>query len=169
MGKKGSLKNYIILLCIMLFTVICVFYILNLYKQYNDEKLKTSVISSVLSEVKYDDLSSIVKERDFLVVYMCSSSELKCRNFESKFKDYLVKNDLTTDTVYLSLGYSGDNDNYISRIYNDYKSDTLMKKLNNYPSILIFSNGEIIDLFSPNKDSSNTITLAKEFLSGYVS
>lgn len=168
MSKKGSLKNYIILLFIMLLTILIVLYSLNLYKQYNDEKLKTSVISSVLSEIKYDDLTSIVKERDYLIVYMCSTSELKCRSFESKFKDYLVKNNLTTDTVYLSLGYNGDRKEIIYNIYNDYKSDTLIKKISNYPTILIFKEGKIIDLYSPSKDSLSTVENAEEFLSGYI-
>ena len=168
MSKKGSLKNYIILLFIMLLTILIVLYSLNLYKQYNDEKLKTSVISSALSEIKYDDLTSIVKERDYLIVYMCSTSELKCRSFESKFKDYLVKNNLTTDTVYLSLGYDGDRKETIYNIYNDYKSDTLIKKISNYPTILIFKEGKIIDLYSPSKDSLSTLENAEEFLSGYI-
>lgn len=168
MSKKGSLKNYIILLFIMLLTILIVLYSLNLYKQYNDEKLKTSVISSVLSEIKYDDLTSIVKERDYLIVYICSTSELKCRSFESKFKDYLVKNNLTTDTVYLSLGYDGDRKETIYNIYNDYKSDTLIKKISNYPTILIFKEGKIIDLYSPSKDSLSTLENAEEFLSGYI-
>ncbi len=165
--KKGSLKSYIILFFIMTFTILLTIYALNLYKQYNDSKLGTSVISSVLREVNYNDLDNVVRERDFLVVYMCSSSESKCRNFENKFKDYIVKNNLSDDIVYLNIGYNSDENHLLTRIYNEYKHEDLIKKLYNYPSIVVFSGGKIIDLLSPSDDITDVNNLVKEFLEGY--
>ena len=72
--KRGDLKSYIILTIIVVGTLVGVFYILNWYKQYNDSKLSIPVISSVLREVTYNDLETVVRERDFLVVYMCTAS-----------------------------------------------------------------------------------------------
>ncbi len=153
-----SIKNYIILFFIMIISIIITIYILNLYKQYNDEKLSTSVISSVLSEIKYDDLDNVVKDRDFLIIYICSSKESECRNFERDFKEYVIKNDLSDDMAYLNI----DSNSIINKIYINYKHEDLVKKLNDYPSLLIFSNGKIIDLIS-----SNDTLVFEEFLRGY--
>lgn len=165
--KKGSLKSYLVLFLIMVGTIILTFYVLNLYKQYNDSKLSVPVISSVLREVNYNDLDNIVKERDFLVVYMCSSSESKCRNFENKFKDYIVKNNLSDDIVYLNIGYSSDENNVLDKIYSEYKHEDLIKKLYNYPSLVVFSGGKIIDLLSPSENITDINSLVEEFLEGY--
>lgn len=157
MNKKG-IKNYIILFCIMISFIIVTIYILNLYKQYNDEKLNTSVISEVLSEIKYDDLNSVVNDRDFLIVYICSSKENKCRNFERSFKDYVINNNLSLDMAYLNIN----NIDILNKVYNNYKHEDLIKKLNNYPSLLVFSDGKIIDLIS-----SNDVLVFEDFLGGY--
>ncbi len=165
--KKGDIKSYIILLITISITLIITFYALNWYKQYNNSKLSIPVISSVLREVTYEDLESVVKERDFLVVYMCTSSETKCRNFESKFKNYIKDQNLSDEIVYLNIGRDEEENNIISRVYYEYKSENLIKKINDYPTLLIFNGGKIVDLLSPTKDSQVSINSVRQFLSGY--
>jgi hypothetical protein len=42
----------------------------------------------------------------------------------------------------------------------------LFKKLNNYPSILVFNERKIIDLLSPSKNSELSIAKVRDFLKG---
>ena len=145
--KKGSLKNYIILGIIVLCTLIAVFYLLNWYKQYKDIKLSEAVISSTIKEVKYDELDTVLQERDFLIVYMCTSSENKCRKFEEKFGKYINNNNLNEEIIYFDI----ENKDNLVNIYEKYKHEDLRKKLGDYPMLFVFSEGKIIDLLS-NKD-----------------
>lgn len=164
--KKINNKNYIILTLIIITTILASLYILSWYRQYNDTKLSNSVITETLTEVKYDNLDSILQERDFLIVYMCTTSESICRNFEAKFNDYITDNNLNSDIVYLSLGLREDENNYLTKIYNKYKSNHIIKKINKYPTLLIFSEGKIIDILT---SDNKTITIGEveQFLKGY--
>ena len=103
--KEVKTKNYFVLLLIILSTIITSLYLFSWYKQYDNNKLNDPVITDTLMEVKYNNLSNILQERDFLVVYMCTTSEKTCRSFESKFKKYITSNNLNDDIVYLNLGF----------------------------------------------------------------
>lgn len=168
MSKKlKGIKNYLILGAMIIITFIITIYALSWYKQYNDTKLGVPVISSVLAEVNYDELDNILKERDIVILYMCTSSELKCRNFEVKFKKYIKAENLNSDIIYFNLGDYKDENDILDKIYNKYKSEDLLKKLNNYPSILIFNEGELIDLLSPSSNKELSINKVDSFLQDY--
>ncbi len=167
MEKKKTLKNYLTLLLIICFTCILSLYVFSFCKQYKEIKLGTPVITEVLSEVKYDNLDSFLYERDFVVLYMCTTSEVMCRNFEVKLKKFIVDNNLSDDIVYLNLGDYSVNNNLLYKVYTKYKHKDLIKKINNYPTFLIFSDGKIIDLLSPNKKESLSIENVKDFFEGY--
>ena len=164
--KEVKTKNYFVLLLIIISTIIISLYLFSWYRQYDNNKINKPVITDILMEVKYNNLSNILQERDFLVVYMCTTSEKKCRSFESKFKDYITTNNLNDDIVYLNLGFKNDENDYCNKIYNKYKSNDLVKKVNKYPTLLIFKNGKIIDMLSSD-DSKLTINEIEQFLKGY--
>lgn len=165
--KEIKLKNYVISILIVLGTFLVSFYILTWYRQYNKNILKLPVINDVLSSVKYNELDEVVKDREFLILYACTSSESKCRSFEYKLKSFINERDLSDDIVYFNLGYSKDNNNYINKIYNTYKSDRLLKKINGYPVFMVFNEGNIIDILSSSKERIISVTDLEEFLEGY--
>lgn len=152
--KKIKFKNYIILIAIVLFTFFLTFYILTWYKNYKERDLHIPVISEVLREIKYDDIEAITKERDLLFVYLCTSKEDICRNFEYKFKGYINDNDLNEYIVYLNVGYDSDLNNIVGKVYDNYRLKSLKKKVLNYPVIYVFSDGKIIDVLSLGKSPS---------------
>lgn len=164
--KKIATKNYIILTVLILGTLLACLYLFTWYKQYHETKLQTPVITEVVSEVKLDNLNTVLQERDFLILYMCTSSQTVCRTFEEKLGDYIKQEELVDDFVYLNLGYNSDEKNYITTIYNRYKHEDLVKKVYRYPSIFIFKDGKIVDLLSSNKKNIS-MTKVKEFLEGY--
>lgn len=165
--KKTELKNYLILTIIILVTLVITFYILSWYKQYNDTKLKTPVISDTLTEVSYEDINTITKERNFLLVYACYSAEDKCRNFEYKFKDYIKQNDLSDSMVYLKLGEKYINNSRLQDFYLKNKSSDLSTAKINYPTIMVFVDGKIVNVLRVNKNEKITVKMVKNFLSGY--
>lgn len=164
--KNVKPKSYFVLGLIIVATIIVSFYLFSWYKHYNDNKLSNSVISDTLMEVKYDDLDSVLRERDFLIVYMCTTSEKMCRSFEAKFKDYVANNNLNDDIVYLSLGFKNDENDYSVKIYDRYKGINLVKKINKYPTLLVFKSGEIIDILS-SSDKVLSLSQIDDFLKGY--
>ena len=165
--KEIPAKNYIFLGIIIIITIIGVLYICSWYKQYNDTKTNTPIITSALREVKYDNLNTVLTERDVLIMYMCTTDENICRSFEKKFSEYIKDNNLTEEIVYLNLGYSSDENDLLSTVYNTYKSDTLVKKIYEYPTLVIFNQGEIVDVLSSNSKNKITIDQVSEFLESY--
>ncbi len=167
MEKEIKPKNYFILLGMILITFVISFYVFSWLKQYNDAKLGNPTIISVIAEAKYDNLDSLLKERNLVVLYMCTTSEKVCRDFEVDLKKYIIEKNLSDEIVYFNLGDKQVDDEILNKIYNKYKHEDLIKKLNKYPSLLILSEGKIIDLLSPNKDNKLTISAVDEFLEGY--
>ena len=165
--KKVPIKNYIILGIIIFITVLAVLYICSWYKQYNNTKVDEPVITSVLPKVEYNNLDTVVKERDLVIVYMCTTKENICRSFEKKFSSFVKDNNLTDDIIYLNLGYSEDENGMLDKLYNKYKSEDLVKKVYEYPSLVIFSEGKIVDVLSSNNENKVTIPKVEEFLEGY--
>ena len=133
-------------------------------KQYRNIKYQTSVITSSIHEIKYNNLQSMVKENDFFVLYTCNNIDKKCRMFSKEFKNYIDDNNLNEKIIYYNLENEKPLSN-ITTLYNEYKGETLLKKLNNYPSILIFNRGKIIDFLIINDKTD--IDDVNEFLKGY--
>ncbi len=167
MLKNKNIKNYFILTGMIILTLTITLYLFAWLKQYKDIKLGEPIIIEVIPEVKYDNLDSFLKERNFQVLYMCTTRESVCRKFESKLKKFIIENNLSEEIVYFNIGDHKAEEGILDKIYNKYKHNDLIKKLNEYPSLLIFSEGRIIDLLSPNKQGNISITSVKNFLEGY--
>lgn len=167
MDKKIPIKNYVILSLIVIFTLIAVVYIFAWYKQYEDSKVVKPVITNTIREVEYNNLSTVVRERDILIMYMCTTTESVCRSFEKKFSTYIKENNLSDNVIYLNLGYDSDENGLLDKVYNKYKTDTLVKKISSYPTIVVFSDGKIVDALSSSKKDKITIEKLEEFLKSY--
>ena len=165
--KEIPLQNYVILGVIIIITLLGVIYLCSWYRQYHDNKINQPVITSVLREVQFNNLDTVLTERDMLIMYMCTTDENICRSFEKKFSEYIKDNNLTEEIVYLNLGYSSDENDLLSTVYNTYKSDTLVKKVYEYPTLVIFNQGEIVDVLSSNSKNKITIDQVSEFLESY--
>lgn len=165
--KEIPTQNYIILGVIIIITLLGVIYLCSWYRQYHDNKINQPVITSVLREVQFNNLDTVLTERDMLIMYMCTTDENICRSFEKKFSEYIKDNNLTEEIVYLNLGYSSDENDLLSTVYNTYKSDTLVKKIYEYPTLVIFNQGEIVDVLSSNSKNKITIDQVSEFLESY--
>ena len=165
--KEKPIKNYIVLGSIIIVTLLIALYSFSWYKQYEETKINTPIIESTLRAVEYNNLETVLKERDVLIMYMCTTNEDVCRSFEKKFVNFVKENNLTEDIIYLNLGYNQDENNLLEKVYNKYKSDNLVKKVYNYPTLIIFNEGKIVDVLSANKKDKITIEKVKQFLESY--
>lgn len=166
-AKEIPTKNYLVLGVIILITITACVYLFSWFRQYNNSKINTPIITSTLREVEYNNLNTVLRERDVLIMYMCTTDESVCRNFEKKFASYVKDNNLTEEIIYLNLGYNNDEKGLLSTVYNQYKSDTLVKKVYEYPTLLIFNDGKIVDVLSSNGKDKLTIKDVDHFLEGY--
>ena len=80
---KKIVKNYFILALIFLAVVLLVWYICKWYTVCNDYKKEIPVIRGTLNyEITESDFEHYILENPSSVVYMCTASEEKCRDFE---------------------------------------------------------------------------------------
>ncbi len=165
--RKIPTKNYIILGVIILIAIITTIYLCSWYKNYSENKITKPIITNTLREVEYNNLNTVLKERDILIMYMCTTDEDICRNFEKKFAKYIKENNLTEEIIYLNLGYSSDEKNLLDKVYNTYKSDNLVKKVYEYPTLIIFNEQKIVDVLSSNGKNKITIKQVEDFLEDY--
>ncbi len=166
-NKKIPIKNYIILGSIVVIALLVSMYLFSWYRQYTDNKVNQPIITDTLREVEYNNLNTVLKERDVLIMYMCTTDEDICRSFEKKFSSFVKDNNLTEEIVYLNLGYSSDNSGLLDKVYSKYKSDDLVKKVYSYPTLLIFNQGKIVDVLSSNGKNKITIDQVEDFLESY--
>ena len=165
--KEIPTKNYFVLGIIILITVLFFVYLFSWLEQYNDSKINAPIITSTLREVEYNNLNTVLAERDMLIMYMCTTDESICRSFEKKFVSYIKENNLSEDIMYLNLGYDSDENNLLSKVYNEYKSPDLVKKIYEYPTLLIFNDSKIVDVLSSNGETKLTIEDVDSFLESY--
>jgi len=165
--REIPFKNYIMLGVIIISTLLISLYIFSWYRQYSNNTITKPIITSTLREVEYDNLPNVLQERDVLVMYMCTTSQDICRNFEKKFSEYIKDNNLSEEIIYLNLGYSNDENNLLNKVYQEYKSDNLVKKVYQYPTLLIFNQGKIVDVLSSSNKHKINIEQVDEFLESY--
>lgn len=165
--KEIPAKNYLVLGIIIIITLLACVYLFSWFRQYNNSRVNTPIITSTLREVEYNNLNTVLQERDVLIMYMCTTDQSICRSFEKKFEKFIKENNLTEEIIYLNLGYNEDENNLLSKVYNQYKSDKLVKKVYEYPTLLIFNEGKIIDVLSSNGKDKLTIDDVDQFLEGY--
>ncbi|MGM9879324.1 MAG: DUF6568 family protein [Bacilli bacterium] len=166
-NKKIPVKNYIILGTIIIITLLVSMYLFSWYRQYADNRISKPIITETLREVEYNNLNTVLKERDVLIMYMCTTDEDICRSFEKKFASFVKDNNLTEEIVYLNLGYSSDESGLLDKVYSKYKSDDLVKKVYSYPTLLIFNQGKIVDVLSSSGKNKISINQVEDFLESY--
>ena len=115
--NKKKIKNYIILAVIFLAAIGLTLYLCKWYNVYDEYQKQTPVIRDTLNELSIEEIDHYVIDNPTAVVYMCTSSELKCRNFEKDFKKLIKNENLQEEMVYLNLS-----DVDIKSFYNSWNS-----------------------------------------------
>lgn len=158
--KKSTLKNYLILTLIFLITIIITLYFCKCYYVYHDSIKEIPVIRGVLSEITTEELEHYILENPNCNIYMCTSSDTRCRSFEESFIKLIKKKNLQEDIVYLNL--SNANQEEFLKTFNDkYKYKT--KLTSNYPAIVMFEEAQVSNILQEEEENL-TIMKTKQFI-----
>ncbi len=159
--KKGSLHNYILLIIIFMLCIGIVLYVCQMYKVYDEEQKKTPIIQGELSEIYQEDLDHFILENPTVVLYMCTSNDEICRDFEKSFLKLLKKREYNNEIVYLNLT-NQDIDQFIKSFNTTYPNKVKLTK--NYPSFVLFEDGKIKSILQGSENKKLTISKVKQFL-----
>ena len=158
-GKRG-IKNYIQVVVLFVIAIVIVLYLSNWYNNYKKDKLSVSVINGVLSEIHYEELDPYLQENDgTMYLYMCTSDEDICRNFEKDFIKIIKKKNLFDKITYLNLTTKENKNEFLKEFNNRYADK---QKVYAYPVIVRFKDGKIKEVIG----GKNGLTINK--LKNYI-
>lgn len=158
---KKRFKNYIILIIIFILCWGLTLYLCEWYKVYNDYEKQTPVIRGTLSEITYEDLDHYVVDVPSVIVYICTSYDDNCRNFEKNFKKYVNKKDLNDSIVYLNIT-NIDKQQFINDFNNKYNYKG--KLTGNYPAFVSFKDGKINSVLQATDNKNLSLSKVDSFL-----
>lgn len=159
--EKNYFKNYVLLGLLFLGCVILTLYICKCYEVYDNHQKQTPVIRDTLFEITEKELSPYIAENPTTIIYMCTSANEKCRNYEKDFKKLIEKYELQDEFVYLNLT-GVDKDKFISDFNDEYNYKVKLTK--NYPAIVLFEDNEIKYILQGKKEEPLTISKTKQFI-----
>lgn len=143
--KQVPLKNYVYLFCVLLGSLLLLFYIYRWYETYNENKLYTSIMNKYLTVINYNELNNYITETPNTILYVSILGDKQINRFEEQFKNSIANSNLRNNILYLD-------------ITNEEKNDA-MKKLNidsNFPYLVVYTNGKITDTYSIGKNNYST-------------
>lgn len=160
--KENLARNYVILFVIFLVTILLVWYVCKWYSVYTEYEKETPVIRGTLSyEITTADFEHFITDNPTTVIYMCTSKDDKCRNFEKDLKKYVKKNSLEDEIIYLNLS-DADIDGFVKQFNEKYKYK--VKLTNNYPLIVEFTDGKVTGLIQGEENNPLTIDRVEDFV-----
>lgn len=159
--KKRTMKNYLILAAIFLAGILLTLYFCKCYQVYDEHRKQTPVIRETLFEITNQELEHYISENPTAIIYMCTASDMICRNYEKDFKKLIEKYTLQDEFIYLNL--SNIDQNEFVKSFNE-KYQYKVKLTKHYPAIVMFEDGEIKNILQGKKDEPLTITKTKQFI-----
>lgn len=152
MEKKIPIKNYFIVVLLIILTVSLTFYLMMTYNNKDNKSL------SFVSQVKENELDSYITERQEVIIYMSSSNNKDTKGFENELKKYTEDKNLKDLYVYLDLNDVSSNfynEFYVKYLNESYTGTFEIKE----PTIVIIRNGKIDSYLN----NINDVDQVKEF------
>lgn len=165
---KKLFINYIYLLIIFAITITAVLGIRNWYLNKKEYELSIPVIrDALLHEVNENELINYINENPDTVLYMCAASDTSCREFETEFKELIKEKSLESTITYLNLSNLDTNEKI--KDFFDYFNDTFQYEriVNDYPALILYKNGEIVQIANGTEDEKLTVNQARYFIERY--
>lgn len=158
--KSIPLKNYFILFLIILVTFLIVYYLYRWYVVYSDYQDDIPVIRDTLLEVSEEEMYHYIQESPMTVVYLCTSEDTSCRNFEKNFKKLVERDSLKEYITYVNLTHV--NKQEFIRNFNEHYH--YKKELKNYPAFIVFDSGNVVDMLQETDNNKISISDVKSLL-----
>lgn len=160
--NKKRIHNYILLGVIFLVCICFVLYLCKLYKVYDNYQKETPVIRGSIQEIVPEDLEHYVVDTPMTAIYMCTSYQDECRNFEKDFKKFLKQREWNNEIVYLNLN-DLDQEEFVESFNNQYPYKK-GKLTTNYPAFVFFEDGKVAGILQGKDNKRLTITKVRQFL-----
>lgn len=158
--KKKGIRNYVILTVVFVVVVVFVLYLCELYRVYDEEQKMTPVISGSLQEIYSDDLEFYLMDNPTILLYMCTSNDDTCRNFEKSFKKLLNKKDYGNSIIYLNL--TDVNQEQFVKQFNE-KYHFKIQLTTHYPAFVLFEEGRVVSVLQGSKKKALTMSKVQNF------
>lgn len=159
--REIKIKNYIILALLFIAATGLTLYLCELYKVYDEYQKQTPVIRDTLSEIKYEDLEHYILDNPTTIIYMCTSSDMVCRNYEKDFKKLIESKELQEKIVYLNLS-NVNQEEFVENFNQQYKYKIKLTTL--YPALVVFDEGKVSNLLQGDEQKKLTIVKTKQFI-----
>lgn len=161
-SRKIPIKNYVLVGILFIGIILLLCYFSRWYQVYSDYEKQTPVIRGTLSEITNLELDHYILENPTTAIYMCTSSDMKCRNFEKALKSMLDKNEtLKENLLYLNL--SDINQEEFVHSFNE-KYSYKVKLTKDYPAVVLFEEGKIIGLLQEKSNENLDVNDVRSFL-----
>lgn len=98
--KKIPLKNYLILVLLLVVSSVLVLYFINWYKEFQRH---TSMLPEYISEIKYVELDNYMIENPDFVIFLSSKENNKTTNLEKNLQKWLVSNNLIKKIIFMDI------------------------------------------------------------------
>lgn len=155
--KKIPLRNYFILVGLLIVSSIAVLYFTNWYKELQKN---SSIMPQYFGELKGSEIDNYIIENTDFIIYMSSKENNKMKNFEKKLKKMLVSKNLLNETIYINIDEF--NEKSLKEFVQKYSDKEYTVSLKD-AIILIFENQKIKNIFVKNADEIN-VNDVQEFL-----
>lgn len=149
--REISKKNYILLAVLTVLTIFIVFYMANWYTASKNYQLEDSIMKNFLGEIKESEFENYILENPEIVIYISLGNDEKTKKFDKKLKDYILKEDIKSQFIYLDGNHLSTN--FLNNFQKKYFEGSLRNIYLGYPNMFILENGKVIDvLYKLNSD-----------------
>lgn len=158
------LKNYVILACLFVGTILLLMVITNKYEEIIEFEKQTPVIRDTLQEITSTEVEHYVTENPTTIMYMCTASDDSCRSYEKKLKKLVEEKDLRDDIIYVNLS-NDDVNQFVDEFNNKYP---FSKELTiSYPAFVIIEDNKVQAILQGSKEKPLSIRRTEDFFEYY--
>lgn len=153
--REIAFKNYIILALVLIITIIGVIYIFMWYSSKEKSKLELPILDDYIMPINYNELNDYIVENKDAVIYTSVLNDVNIRLFENKFKNVIIKNNLNSSILYLDLTNEIKDNNVLLKMETKYGTKV------DIPSVMVFRDGVLTDVYNIKEDNYNIKKLEK--------
>lgn len=162
--NKGDISSYVKLFLLFAVTVFVVLLARNLYLSQVNYELGIPVISETIKqEIKRDEIYNYVRENPESIIYVGVPSNSNCRTFEMDLNRIVKKYGLEESITYLNLEKDKDTEDFFKEFNKFYGTS-----LDEYPAIIVFVDGNIVDVLEVTVGNDYSSLLVESFLEKHV-
>ena len=155
--REIPLKNYIILVLVLLITMFILYYFYMWFDKYEETKLNRSILDNYMGVININELDSYLIENPDSIIYASVLNDENIREFEKKLKKKYKDNSIDKEILYLDL--TGVNEEQKNDLKNKYAINNL--DIMNVPCLLVFNDSEIESIYSVSLEDYDILSFVR--------